>query len=63
MKRYMLLVGDLYYPAGFEDFAGMFDSVESARTEGRRRMNPGQWFEVFDLKREATVESGERPRS
>ena len=31
-KRYILLVGSNYYPHGWDDFRGSFDSVEEAKT-------------------------------
>lgn len=37
MKRYALFTFSEYYPAGgWEDFKGSFDSIEEARTEGKR---------------------------
>jgi hypothetical protein len=35
MKKYLLFVGDNYYPkGGMDDFAGIFDTVEDAMEKG-----------------------------
>ena len=33
MKQFLLLVGGYYYPAGWDDFQGSFDTQEQAEKE------------------------------
>ena len=53
-KRYILLVGSKYYPQGWEDFRGSFDSIEGAKTYAHSFNDDGylskyyKWAEIID---------------
>ena len=55
-KRYILLVGNHYYPNRWDDFAGTFDSVDEAKefTEDtefdRVHARDYQWAQIIDSK-------------
>lgn len=58
VKRYILLAGDNYYPSGWGDFQGAFDSLEEAKNKGESLTTsppgkftspPSDWYEVIDL--------------
>ena len=51
MKKYILFLGDQYYPAGgWNDFSGSFDDLEAAKSyaEERREENSFLWWHVVD---------------
>lgn len=53
MKRYLLLVGDSYYPAGWDDWAGSFDTIEEAKAKAETIKKAsfaynGKWSGIFD---------------
>lgn len=55
MKRYILLIGDHYYPSRWDDFRGSYDSVEDAlrgvnqfKQYGNRFDVSTQWFQIID---------------
>lgn len=51
MKRYLLFVGDDYYPrGGFNDLRGVYDSIEDAQSY---RFYEDEWGHVVDM---ATLE-------
>lgn len=56
MKRYLVLVGEGYYPAGWDDFVGSFDDIDAARFKiiGCN----GDWYEIVDCEREEVCDSG-----
>lgn len=56
MKRYILLVGDAYYPAAWDDFRGSFDSVDSAKK--RATKCDGDWYQIIDCETEKECEYG-----
>ena len=53
-KRYILLVGGAYYPQGWNDFRGSFDSIEDAKTYAHSFNDDGylsqyyKWAEIID---------------
>ena len=53
-KRYILLVGSIYYPQGWDDFRGSFDSIEDAKTYAHAFNDDDiisqdyKWAEVID---------------
>jgi hypothetical protein len=58
MKRYILLVGSVYYPAGWDDYQGSFDSTEEARQAvGKLR---AEWFEIIDTITEKVVDRSQK---
>jgi hypothetical protein len=56
VKRYLVLAGDDYYPAGWEDFRGSSDSLEDARKLGSWE----DWYEIVDTEIENIVEHGRK---
>jgi hypothetical protein len=52
-KRYLLLCGADYYPAGWDDFRGDFATVDEAVAAARTHMEGegyrSHWYEVIDL--------------
>ncbi len=61
MKRYVLLVGDAYYPSAWDDYAGQYDTLEDAIIVGNNRVQANdysRWFSVFDLEIEEEVANG-----
>jgi hypothetical protein len=50
MKRYILLIGNDYYPCGLDDFFGDFETEEEAISVGMKNTNKKyEWFEILDI--------------
>lgn len=57
MKRYLLFVGEYYYPAGgWDDFSASFDTIDEAKAAAPN--NSVDWWHVIDTKTEQQVASG-----
>ena len=60
MKRYILLIGDDYYPSRWDDFRGSYDSIDDALRGVRQfkgdsgsgfesEFDPStQWYQIID---------------
>jgi len=44
MKRYMVLAGESYYPSGFDDYLGMYVTLEEAHEAGKTAVTKKGWF-------------------
>lgn len=51
MNKYILLVGNVYYPSGWDDFKGYFESVEDAKNwvEDNENDECYRWAEIIDF--------------
>jgi hypothetical protein len=56
VKRYLVLAGDDYYPAGWDDFCGSASTIEAARKLGDWK----DWYEIVDTETENIVEVGRK---
>lgn len=58
IPRYLLLAGDQYYPAVWDDFVGFYDNPVEADSIGRRLTSKingyrvRDWYSVIDLENE-----------
>ena len=52
MKRYLVFIGDVYYPfGGFDDFAGDYDGEAEAIDKAKTiKDDKYQWSHVYDTK-------------
>ena len=62
MSKYILLLGSYYYPSGWDDFRGVFDSGGSARG-WLDELNPEDfydagWFEIISTESWKVVKIG-----
>lgn len=60
MKRYILLAGETYYPAGWGDFAGDFDTIKEAKdffSEMYKKNRHVDWGEIVDTETKLLAES------
>lgn len=62
MSTHIVLVGDDYYPTGWDDFLGAYDSLSDARIAAHARVidETLKWYEIVDT---ATWQLVERGRS
>lgn len=56
MKRYILLAGENYYPAAWDDFKGSFWSLDRARAKAAK--SHGDWYQIIDCETEKECECG-----
>lgn len=62
--RYIVLAGDCYYPAGWGDFRGSFDSLDEARATAKAAaLSPhtanrrdDAWWQIIDKTTDKVVE-------
>lgn len=62
--RYIVLAGDSYYPNGWDDFRGSFDSLDEARIAAQAAAadpkavdDPGySWWQIIDKTTDKVVE-------
>jgi hypothetical protein len=49
MKKFILLVGNVFYPCGWDDFKGYFDSIEEAKkwVEANENEDNFRWAEII----------------
>ena len=59
MKRYMVFVGDIYYPScGMNDFINSFEDKVSAIEFAKRKEGEdpwGKWSQVYDLEEQTVI--------
>jgi hypothetical protein len=61
MKRYLLFIGDTYYPGGgWKDFIGSFETVSEALIELAEPRSKYDWFQIVDLTKEEIVQQAGR---
>ena len=65
MKRYILFIGDYYYPNRWGDFVGDFDTIEEARVKAYSEKDNeyhqngyGQWYQIIDTETKTICEEG-----
>lgn len=50
MKRYLLFVGDFYYPAGgWNDYKGCYATLEEAKDAGFKLQTDCSWAHIVDI--------------
>lgn len=49
IKRYIVLAGSNYYPSGWDDFYGAYDTLEEAKSAVERSIHFFDWANVIDL--------------
>jgi hypothetical protein len=52
VKQYIVLAGDTYYPAAWNDYRGSYDTLKKADNAGKKLLKSGigvDWYEVVNL--------------
>ena len=57
MKRYLVLAGDDYYPNGWSDYRGSYESLEEAISKAES-VTACDWYDIIDSVTEKVVVSG-----
>ena len=47
--KYILLIGETYYPAGWRDFAGFFNTIQDAKKFAEPKVKEDYtWYQIID---------------
>ena len=63
MKKFLLFMGDVYYPSGgWEDFKGAFATIEDARAQIKEQWS-FEWWHIVDFETKEIIEAKPSPPS